>query len=234
MATNGAPESGAQRAEGIGAGYQVVVADDDVLLREGLASLLERTGFEVVGLAGDAAELLSLVRERKPDLAVIDIRMPPSHSTEGLDAALLLRQELPEMGIVMLSAHVEVEHAMDLLVSGGRVAYLLKGRVTDVDEFVDTLERVGRGELVVDRALVGELVAAHRRDDPLAALSDREREVLMLMAEGRSNTGIARRLWVTESTVEKHVRSILTKLPIPTGEEDHRRVLAVVTFLKSR
>lgn len=213
---------------------RVVVADDDVLLREGLASLLERVGFEVVGRAADGAELIELARELKPDLAVIDIRMPPSHSTEGLDAARTIRQELPETGILLLSAHVEVEHAMELLSSGARTGYLLKGRVTDVDDFVESLERVARGGSIVDPALVRELVAAQRRDDPLAGLSSREREVLTLMAEGRSNAGIARRLWVTEGTVEKHIRSILGKLPIPGSDDDHRRVLAVLTFLESR
>jgi serine/threonine-protein kinase PknK len=210
------------------------VADDDVLLREGLAGLLERAGFEVVGLAGDATRLLDLVREMHPDLALVDIRMPPDHSTEGLEAARLIRRDHPETGIVVLSAHVDLEHAMELLSSGTRTGYLLKGRVTDVDEFVDTLHRVARGGSVVDPLIVQELVATHRRDDPLAALSSREREVLSLMAEGRSNAGIARRLWVTEGTVEKHVRSILAKLPIPATDDDHRRVLAVVAFLESR
>jgi serine/threonine-protein kinase PknK len=211
-----------------------VVADDDVLLREGVASLLERTGFEVVGRAGDGAELIELVRRLKPDLVLVDIRMPPNHSLEGLEAARAIRRELPDTGIVVLSAHVEVDHAMELLESGRRTGYLLKGRVTDVDEFVDTLDRIARGASVIDPALVHELVAARHRNDPLAELSSREREVLSLMAEGRSNAGIARRLFVTEGTVEKHVRSILTKLPIRATDDDHRRVLAVVAFLESR
>ena len=215
-------------------GLQVVLADDDVLLREGLASLMERSGFQVVGQAGDAAQLLALVADHAPDLAVIDIRMPPTHTTEGLDAARQIRQEHPETGILVLSAHVEVEHAMELLASGRGVGYLLKSRVTDVEEFIDTLERIAKGGSAVDPALVAELVAARRRDDPLAALSAREREVLALMAEGRSNAGIAHRLWVTEGTVEKHVRSILTKLTLPEAEDDHRRVLAVLTFLEAR
>jgi DNA-binding NarL/FixJ family response regulator len=213
---------------------RVVVADDDVLLREGLASLLGRSGFEVVGQAGDGAELLAVVRERRPELVLVDIRMPPTNSTEGLEAARVIRQELPETGILVLSAHVEVEHAMELLASGRGVGYLLKSRVTDVEEFIDTLQRVANGASVVDPLLVAELVAAQRRDDPLGVLSAREREVLALMAEGRSNAGIARRLWVTEGTVEKHVRSILTKLGLPETDEDHRRVLAVVTFLEAR
>jgi serine/threonine-protein kinase PknK len=211
----------------------VILADDDVLLREGLASLLERFGFQVVGQAGDAAQLLTLVRERAPELVVVDIRMPPTHTTEGLEAAQAIRQEAPQTAILVLSAHAEVEHAMQLLAGGRRVGYLLKSRVTDVEEFVDTLERITKGGSVVDPALVQELVTARRHHDPLAVLSAREREVLALMAEGRSNAGIARRLWVTEGTVEKHVRSILAKLELPETDDDHRRVLAVVTFLET-
>jgi DNA-binding NarL/FixJ family response regulator len=212
----------------------VLVAEDDVLFREGLASLLAREGFSVVGLAGDASELIELARELRPDLVVVDIRMPPTYSTEGLDAARLIRAEAPQIGIVVLSAYVDVEHTMELLASGERTAYLLKSRVTDVAEFVDTLGRVAKGGSVVDPAVVHELVAARRRDDPLSELSDREREVLALMAEGRSNAGIARQLWVTEGTVEKHVRSILAKLPVQSSGDDHRRVLAVITFLEAR
>ena len=215
-------------------GMRVVLAEDDVLLREGLASLLERSGFEVVGQAGDGAQLLALVRDELPELVVVDIRMPPTHTAEGLEAARVIRQELPETGILVLSAHVEVEHAMELLASGRRIGYLLKSRVTDVEEFLDTLQRIANGGSVIDPALVAELVTARRRNDPLAALSTREREVLALMAEGRSNAGIARRLWVTEGTVEKHVRSILAKLDLAETDDDHRRVLAVVTFLETR
>jgi DNA-binding NarL/FixJ family response regulator len=213
---------------------RVALADDDVLLREGLSSLLERAGFDVIGQCGDAAELLALVREHRPELAIVDIRMPPSHTTEGLEAARVIRQETPETAILVLSAHVEVEHAMDLLASGERSGYLLKSRVTDVDEFVDTIERIVNGASVVDTSLIQELVAARRVNDPLEALSPREREVLALMAEGRSNAGIARQLWVTEGTVEKHVRSILMKLRLPETEDNHRRVLAVVTYLDAR
>ncbi|MET0479566.1 MAG: response regulator transcription factor [Actinomycetota bacterium] len=213
---------------------RVVLAEDDVLLREGLASLLERSGFEVVGQAGDGAQLLALVDAETPELVVVDIRMPPTHTAEGLDAAQRIRQEHPETGILVLSAHVEVEHAMELLAGGRGIGYLLKSRVTEVEEFLDTLQRVARGGSVVDPGLVAELVASRHRDDPLAVLSPREREVLALMAEGRSNSGIARRLWVTEGTVEKHVRSILTKLTLPETDDDHRRVLAVLTFLDSR
>jgi serine/threonine-protein kinase PknK len=212
---------------------RVVIADDDVLLREGLASLLDRGGFEVVGQAADASALLELVREQKPNLAIVDIRMPPTHTTEGLDAARAVREEAPETAILVLSAHVDVEHAMDLLASGERSGYLLKSRITDVDEFLDTLDRVLKGGSAVDPALVQELVAARRVHDPLAELSPREREVLALMAEGRSNAGIARCLWVTEGTIEKHVHSILAKLRLADTQNDHRRVLAVIAFLES-
>jgi len=213
---------------------RVVLADDDVLLREGLASLLERSNYEVVGRCGDAAELIALVREHEPDLAIVDIRMPPTHSTEGPEAARVIRQEFPQTAILVLSAHAEVEHAMDLLASGERSGYLLKSRITDVDEFIETLDRIVRGGSVVDPALVQELIAARRVEDPLDVLSPREREVIELMAEGRSNAGIAHRLWVTEGTVEKHVHSILAKLRLPETEDDHRRVLAVITFLEAR
>jgi DNA-binding NarL/FixJ family response regulator len=213
---------------------RIALADDDVLLREGLASLLERSGFEVVGQAGDADDLLALVREHEPDLVMVDIRMPPAHETEGLEAARVIREEFPEAGILVLSAHVEVEQAMELLASGHRIGYLLKSRVTDVGEFIETVERIVQGGSVVDPGLVQELVAARRRDDPLEELTPREREVLALMAEGRSNSGIARRLWVTEGTVEKHVHSILAKLRLPETDDDHRRVLAVIAFLEGR
>lgn len=213
---------------------RVVVADDDVLLREGLASLLERSGFEVVGQAGDGDALLGLVRAQHPDLVLVDIRMPPNHTSEGLDAARVIRQESPEVGIVVLSAHIDVDHAMELLAGGHAIGYLLKTRVTDVADFVDTLQRVANGASVVDPALVTELVSARKRDDPLAALSSREHEVLTLMAEGLSNGGIARRLWVTEGTVEKHVRSILTKLNLPETGDNHRRVRAVIMYLETR
>jgi DNA-binding NarL/FixJ family response regulator len=215
-------------------GLRVVLAEDDVLLREGLASLLERSGFEVVGQAGDSTQLLTLVHEKAPALVVVDIRMPPTHTAEGLEAARHIRQEHPETGILVLSAHVEVEYAMELLASGRGIGYLLKSRVTDVAEFIETLQRIAKGGSVVDPALVAELVAARRRDDPLAVLSPREQEVLALMAEGRSNAGIARQLWVTEGTVEKHVRSILTKLNLQETDDAHRRVLAVLTFLEAR
>jgi DNA-binding NarL/FixJ family response regulator len=213
---------------------RVILADDDVLLREGVASLLDRPGFDVVGQAGDSTHLLSLVRELVPDLVLVDIRMPPTHTVEGLEAARMIREEFPETGILVLSAHVEVEHAMTLLSSGRKIGYLLKSRVVDVEEFMDTVARIARGGSVVDPALVQELVTAQRRQDPLAVLSEREREVIALMAEGRSNAGIAQRIWVTEGTVEKHVRSILVKLDLPEVTTDNRRVLAVMKFLESR
>jgi DNA-binding NarL/FixJ family response regulator len=210
---------------------RVVLAEDDVLMREGVASLLEERGYDVVGQAGDGSELMLLIRAHRPDLAIIDIRMPPGHRTEGLEAARMIREELPETAILILSAHVEVMHAMTLLASGRRSGYLLKSRVSDLDEFMDAVERVCRGSSVVDPALIQELVAARDVDDPLEELTRREREVLALMAEGRSNAGIGRRLWITQATVEKHVHSILMKLRLPETDDDHRRVLAVVTFL---
>src|ERR671911_497480 len=216
------------------AGGRVVVADDDVLLREGIASLLSGAGYEVVGQAGDAQALNEQVRERAPDVVVTDIRMPPTHSTEGLESARTIRREFPAIGILLLSAYVEIEEAMDLLENGERIGYLLKSRVMNAGDLVDALERIARGGSVVDPGLVQELVVQRRRDDPLAELTPREREVLALMAEGRSNSGIAHRLWITEGAVEKHVRSILAKLNLPTLEDDHRRVLAVLAFLEAR
>jgi DNA-binding NarL/FixJ family response regulator len=210
---------------------RVVIADDDLLVREGIASLLDRSSFEVVGQAGEATELMGLVREHRPELVVLDIRMPPSHTTEGLDAAHAIRAEFPDIGILVLSAHVEVHRAMDLLAEGGGVGYLLKSRVTKAGELVETLERIAGGGSVIDPAVVKELIAARRVEDPLGDLTPREHEVLRLMAEGRSNVGIARQLWVTEGTVEKHVRSILAKLPLSETADDHRRVLAVIAFL---
>jgi serine/threonine-protein kinase PknK len=222
-----------QRVDPAVASVRVILAEDDVLFCEGLAGLLERSGFDVVGQAGDGGQLLALVRDITPDLVVTDIRMPPTQTTEGLDAARVIRDEFPDTAILVLSAHVEVEHAMELLASGHSIGYLLKSRVTDVADFIDTLERIAKGASVVDPALVQELVSARRRDDPLAVLSAREQEVLALMAEGRSNAGIARRLWVTEGTVEKHVRSILTKLNLHETDDHHRRVLAAVTYLQA-
>jgi DNA-binding NarL/FixJ family response regulator len=214
--------------------HRVVVADDDVLLREGIAGLLERAGFAIAGQAGDAADLLRVVRDQRPDLVIVDIRMPPRQETEGLDAARVIRQELPEVAILVLSAHAEVDEAMELLATGRAVGYVLKSRVTKVEDFIDAVDRVLDGGSVVDPAIVQELVNVRHREDRLERLTQREREVLALMAEGASNAGIAKRLWVTEGTVEKHVRSILSKLRLPDAPDDHRRVLAVLTFLDSR
>jgi DNA-binding NarL/FixJ family response regulator len=213
---------------------RVALAEDDVLLREGIASLLAGAGYEVVGQAGDAKALDRVVQENAPELVVMDIRMPPTHTDEGLQAARAIRAELPRIGILLLSAHVDVETAMDLLKDGEGVGYLLKSRVKNVEDFLDALERIRAGDCVVDPALVHELIAYQRRDDPLAELTPREREVLALMAEGRSNAGIAHRLWVTEGAVEKHVRSILMKLNLPATADDHRRVMAVVAYLEAR
>jgi DNA-binding NarL/FixJ family response regulator len=213
--------------------FRVVVADDEALLRHALASLLDRLGFDVVGLAGNAEQLVAEVREQQPDLAIIDIRMPPAYRTEGLDAARRIRVEFPQTAILVLSGHIEVEHAVDLLAGGRHIGYLLKDRVIDVRQFQATLERIISGDAVVETSLVTALIR-RRGDDPLDVLTPRESEVLALMAEGRSNVGIARHLWVAERTVEKHVRSILTKLGLPESGDDHRRVLAVLTYLQAR
>jgi DNA-binding NarL/FixJ family response regulator len=213
---------------------RVVLADDDVVLREGLASLLDRSGYDVVGQVDDGSQLVALVREQRPDLAIVDIRMPPSHTTEGLEAVRAIRAEAPETAILVFSAYVEVEHARDLLASRSPVGYLLKSRVTKIAEFLDTLERMVEGGSVVDPALVRELVNLRDVEDPLEVLTTREREVLALMAEGRSNYGIARQLWVTEATVEKHIHSILGKLRLPETNDDNRRVRAVITYLDAR
>lgn len=209
----------------------VVIADDDVLLREGIASLLGEAGYDVIGRAGDAETLATAVRAGQPDLVIADIRMPPTQTSEGIEVAHLIRSEFPHIGVLLLSAHVEVEIAIDFLRSGERIGYLLKSRIMKVDDLVDALERIALGGAVIDPFLVQELLGQRRRTDPLAALTTREREVLALVAEGRSNSGIARRLWISEGAVEKHVRSILAKLDLPATDEDHRRVLAVLTFL---
>lgn len=214
---------------------RVVVADDDVLLREGLASLLTGRGFEVVGQAGEPTELIEQVRDLKPGLVIADLRMPPTFTTEGLRAARVIREERPEAAILVLSVHVEVEQAIDLISRcGQRSGYLLKSRITEVDEFVGTLRSIVGGGSVVDAALVQELFAARHVHEPLDVLSPREREVLVLMAQGWSNSGIAQQLVVTEGTVEKHVRSVLAKLGLPETADDHRRVLAVLAFLDAR
>jgi serine/threonine-protein kinase PknK len=213
---------------------RVAIADDEALLRQGLAALLREGGYDVVGQAPDAEGLIELVRREVPDIAIVDIRMPPTHTTEGLEAARTIREELPQVAILVLSAHIEVEHAMDLLGVGAGIGYVLKSRVADVDELCDTLERIQSGGSVVDPTLVAELVRAQRARDPLEELTAREREVLALMAEGRSNSGIAHALWIAEGTVEKHVRNIFQKLKLPDAPDDHRRVLAVIAFLGSK
>jgi DNA-binding NarL/FixJ family response regulator len=214
---------------------RVVIADDSVLLREGVARLLVEAGFEVVGQAGDADELLREVAEKEPDVAIVDIRMPPTHTDEGLRAARQLRSRYPSLGVIVLSQYVRPSYAFELLADGARgVGYLLKDRVSDLHDLSDAVERVGKGGSVLDPSVVAQLVGRRRQGhDPIDDLSDREREVLALMAEGRSNRAIAERLVITERTVEKHVRSILAKLRIPESEEDHRRVLAVLAYLGS-
>jgi DNA-binding NarL/FixJ family response regulator len=212
---------------------RVAIADDDVLIREGVRSLLEGAGYDVVEAVGDAEALAAAIREHVPDLAVVDIRMPPTHTWEGLDAARAIRTEFPQVGILLLSAHVEVETAIDLLRDGDRIGYLLKTRVLHGADLVDAVQRIAAGGSVVDPAIVHELVAQRDRQDPLEDLTPREREVLALMAEGLSNAGIAARIVVTEGAVEKHVRSILQKLRLSPADDGHRRVLAVLTYLEA-
>jgi DNA-binding NarL/FixJ family response regulator len=212
---------------------RVVVADDSVLLREGVVHLLKEAGFDVVGQAGTAEELLLKVRSYAPDVAVIDIRMPPTHTDEGLRAAQEIREKHPETGVLVLSQYVEPGYAMELLAESAEgVGYLLKDRVSDVGDFVAAVKRVAEGGSALDPTVVSQLVGRRRRDDPLAELTPREREVLELMAEGRSNAGIAERLVITERAVEKHVTSIFGKLRLPAAAEDHRRVLAVLAYLR--
>ena len=211
-----------------------MVADDSVLMREGIVRLLEEAGFEVVGQAGDADDLMRKVRAHKPDVAVVDIRMPPTNTDDGLRAALTLRSELPDTGVLVLSQYVEEGYAVDLLSDGGGgVGYLLKDRVADVRLFTDAVERVADGGSALDPEVVSHMLQRKRSDDPLEEITPREREVLELMAEGRSNRAIAEQLVVTERAVEKHVTSIFGKLHLPATADDHRRVLAALTFLSS-
>jgi DNA-binding NarL/FixJ family response regulator len=212
---------------------RVVVAEDGVLFREGLAALLEDGGEQVVARVGEPETLLAAVAEHEPELAIVDIRMPPSHTDEGLRAAAEIRRTHPHTAVLVLSQHVETRHAVALVSTGGGFGYLLKDRVLDVDDFLDAARRVASGGSALDPEVVSRLVAPRRADDLLAELTPREREVLELMAQGRTNAGIAKRLWLTERTVETHVRSILSKLDLPTGADNHRRVLAVVTYLGS-
>ena len=215
---------------------RVALADDAVILREGLARLLQEAGFDVVGLAGNAEELLELVERTGPDVAIVDIRMPPTHTDEGLRAAHVIRERWPSVGLLVLSQHVNARYALELLSAGtDGVGYLLKERVSDLDELSASVNRVGNGGSVLDPAVVDELVGRRRHaDNPLEQLTDREREVLALMAEGRSNRAIAERLFVTDHTVEKHVKNIFGSLQLPLSQDDHRRVLAVITFLNSQ
>ncbi len=213
---------------------RVVIADDSVLLREGIARLLVESGFEVVGQAGDAADLVRKVGAHKPDIAVVDVRMPPTHTDEGLRAAHRIRAEYPETAVLVLSQYVEEAYALELLSeSTERTGYLLKDRVADVRTFTDAVRRVAKGGSALDPEVVALMLGRRRRADPLATLTPREREVLGLMAEGRSNSAMAEALVVSERAVEKHVTSILAKLGLPPAAEDHRRVLAVLTFLRS-
>lgn len=212
---------------------RVVIAEDTVLLREGLAGLIEDTGDEVIARVGDAEALLAVVAEHEPDLAIVDVRMPPDYDDEGMRAAAAIRAGHPSTAVLVLSQHVETRYVTELLEGSGGFGYLLKDRVLDVDDFVDAARRVAAGGTALDPEVVRSLVAAPGRVNALADLSPREREVLGLMAEGRTNVGIAKRLWLTEKTVETHVRSILMKLGLGVSEDDHRRVLAVLAYLRA-
>ena len=213
---------------------RVVIADDAVLLREGLIRLVEENDHTVVAAVGDGPSLVEAILEHRPEVSIVDVRMPPSHTDEGLRAAVEARRKVPGSPVLVLSQYVEVDYADDLLADRtGAIGYLLKDRVSEVAEFLDALSRVAAGGTVLDPEVVGQLLVRRRRDDPLRNLTPREREVLSLMAEGRSNTAIARKMVVTEGAVEKHVRNIFTKLDLPPDEEQHRRVLAVLTYLQS-
>jgi DNA-binding NarL/FixJ family response regulator len=213
---------------------RVVLADDSVLLREGVARVLAGAGFDVVGQAGDAAGLLRLVRTERPDVAVVDVRMPPTHTNEGLLAAQEIRAQQEGTGVLVLSQYVEASHAMNLLGDGrGGVGYLLKDRVSNVDEFVDAVRRVGSGGSAIDPEVVATLLGRRRQQDPLEALTDREREVLALMAQGYSNRGIRERLFLSPKTVETHIGAIFTKLGLQPADDEHRRVLAVLAHVRS-
>jgi DNA-binding NarL/FixJ family response regulator len=214
---------------------RLVLADDAALIRQALAELLERAGMCVVAQAGNAPSLLRAVEEHQPDVAIIDIRMPPTQTTEGIHAALQIRQRFPAVGILLLSTYTQIDEAVELFTAtASRVGYLLKDSVADLDELTGALTRINEGGTVFDPKLVAELLGRTRRTDPLAGLTARERQVLALMAEGRSNAGIAKTIWVTDGAVEKHVRHIFGKLGIPATPDTHRRVLAVITFLDAR
>lgn len=212
---------------------RVVIAEDTVLLREGLAGLLQDAGHEVVGRAGNAPELLALVGEHAPELAIVDVRMPPDYETEGTQAAVEIRARHPSTAVLMLSQHIETRHIVELVSDGGGFGYLLKDRVLDVDDFLDAARRVSEGGSALDPQVVATLIRPATTPSALDELTAREREVLSLMAEGRTNAGIARRLWLTEKTVETHIRAILMKLGLQVSNDDHRRVLAVLTYLRA-
>jgi DNA-binding NarL/FixJ family response regulator len=213
---------------------RVVIAEDAVLLREGLSRLLTEAGLDVAGLAGDAAELLRLTGSLRPDVVLADIRMPPTQTTEGLQAALRIRRQWPGTAVVVVSQHVETEHLFDLLADDPRgVGYVLKDRVADIAQFTSAVRRVAAGEAVIDPEVVARLVARPRRDSPLRDLTEREQAVLALMAEGRSNHAIASQLYMSPKTLETHIGNIFAKLGLPAAPEDHRRVLAVLTYLRS-
>jgi DNA-binding NarL/FixJ family response regulator len=214
---------------------RVILADDSMLLREGLARLLDEAGFDVVGRAADGDELLALVGAHRPDVAIVDIRMPPTHTDEGLQAARAIRERWPDVGILVLSQFARPSYAFELLQTGTEgVGYMLKDRVSDIETLADGVRRIAAGGSVLDPSIVGQLVGRPRRGrDPLDELTEREREVLALMAEGRTNRAIAEQLVITEHTVEKHVTSVMSKLQIPASTDDHRRVLTVLTFLDS-
>ena len=212
---------------------RIVIAEDTVLLREGLAGLLEDAGHTVVARVGDAESLLAVVAEHDPDLAIVDVRMPPTYEDEGMRAAVEIRQSHPHTAVLVLSQHVEGRYAVELVAADGGFGYLLKDRVLDVGEFLEAAERVASGGSALDPDVVRQLIAPPREGGPLSELTPREREVLGLVAEGRTNAGIAKELWLTEKTVETHVRSILGKLDLPQDGDTHRRVLAVVTYLRA-
>ena len=212
---------------------QLVIAEDTVLVREGLAGLLEDAGHTVLARVGDAESLLAVVAEHEPELAIVDVRMPPTYVDEGMKAAVEIRRLHPQTAVLVLSQHIESRHAVDLVRSGGGFGYLLKDRVLEVDEFLEAAQRVTDGGSALDPEVVKQLLAPPQDDDALADLTPREHEVLGLMAEGRTNASIAKQLWLTERTVETHVSSILGKLGLAQSEEDHRRVLAVLTYLRA-
>ncbi len=217
---------------------RVVVADDSLLFREGVARLLSDAGFEIIGQAGDAEELLGLIRDPSPgegpDVAIVDIRMPPTYTSEGLEAAIAIRAQRPDVGVLLLSQYIETFHAVKLIADGrGGIGYLLKDRVADLEGFRDAVRRVGSGGSAIDPEVIARLLQRRRARESLEALSDREREILELMAEGRSNQAICGRLFLTEKTVESHVRNIFTKLDLHPAPDDNRRVLAVLAYVRS-